>query len=665
MPLTDHFRTYGPVLRSSHFRTVAATGVLIVAAWLVSFTGEGGDGQHLHLGQSVTISLVPAGESYIAVGLALAAVGIGGLGIVWGALQGLRQRQVNVDELVSIAVIASVLLGEYLSAGLVVFMMIFGQLLEEATSQRATAALEHLAALQPDRARRVLQGDEIEEIDANALRPGDTVLVRPGERLPVDGVVIAGTAAVDETLVTGESLPVHKEPGHRAYAGTLSQDGALTIRAVAVGENAYVGQIGRLLDTLEKERAPIVRVADRYAKYFTPAILLVSSGTWLISGNLSAALAVLIIACPCALVLATPTAIVAGVANAARQGILIKGGARFEAAGAVDTVAVDKTGTLTLGTPVVQGVIPMGGVAAESLLTLAAAVERYSEHPLGKALVAHAARQSLDLPAAADFRAFPGRGVEAQVARQHVLVGTRDLIETEGVTGLPPQEKAPQEGSLMLVAVDGRFWGWIQFADTVRPGASQAVEHLHALGIERVVMLTGDRPQEAQRLAAAVGIDAWQARLLPEHKVDWIRGARDEGKRVAMAGDGVNDAPALASADLGIVMGGTGTAVAAETADIALMRGDIGQLPTAIAISQMTLRGIKQNLLFALVWNLVGIALAATGVLGPITAALAHNLGSVAVVVNAARYIAAPSKLPPHVHQERIKQQPDAVSDPV
>lgn len=644
MSLTHLWQTYGPVVRSSHFRTVAATGVLILAAWVVSLVGLD----------------VP----YLTEALALAAVGIGGLGIVWGALQGLMLRQVNVDELVSIAVIASVLAGEYLSAGLVVFMMIFGQLLEEATSQRATSALEHLAALQPDRAHR-MEGDAIQEVDVDDLQPGDSVLAKPGERLPVDGVVIAGAAAVDETLVTGESLPVHKEPGHRAYAGTLNQDGALTIRAVAVGEHAYVGQIARLLNSLEEERAPIVRVADRYAKYFTPAILLVAGATWLFSSNLSAALAVLIIACPCALVLATPTAIVAGVANAARQGILIKGGARFEAAGAVDTVAVDKTGTLTLGAPVVQGVKPMDGVATETLLTLAAAVERYSEHPLGKALVAHAAEQSLSLPAARDFHAFPGRGVEAQVAQQHVLVGTRDLIETEGVTGLPPQEEAPQEGSLMLVAVDGRFWGWIQFADTVRPGASQAVEHLHALGIERVVMLTGDRPQEAQRLAGAVGIDAWHARLLPEHKVDWIRDARDEGKRVAMAGDGVNDAPALASADLGIVMGGTGTAVTAETADIALMRGDIGQLPTAIAISQMTLRGIKQNLLFALVWNLAGIALAATGILGPIAAALAHNLGSVAVVVNAARYIAAPSKLPPHVHQERVTQQQDTVSDAV
>ena len=664
MSLSHLWQTYGPVVRSSHFRTVAATGVLILAAWLVSFTGEGGDGQHLHFGQALTISLVPAGESFIAVGLALAAVVVGAPGIVWGALQGLRQRQVNVDELVSIAVIASVLLGEYLSAGLVVFMMIFGQLLEEATSQRATAALEHLASLQPDRAHR-LEGDEIIEVNTDELQPGDTVLAKPGERLPVDGVVIAGTAAVDESLVTGESLPVHKEPGHGVYAGTLNQDGALTIRTEAVGEHAYVGQIGRLLDALEEERAPIVRVADRYAKYFTPAILLVSSGTWLISGNISAALAVLIIACPCALVLATPTAIVAGVANAARQGILIKGGARFEAAGAVDTVAVDKTGTLTLGAPVVQQVIPMDGVAAETLLTLAAAVERYSEHPLGVALVRHATEQALSLPAADDFRAFPGRGVAAQVAQQHVLVGTRDLIESQDVTGVPPQEQAPQLGSLMLVAVDGRFWGWIQFADTVRPAAARAVEHLHALGIERVVMLTGDRQQEARRLADTVGIDDWHARLLPEHKVEWIRGARDNGKRVAMAGDGVNDAPALAASDLGIVMGGTGTAVAAESADIALMRGDIGQLPTAIAISQMTLRGIKQNLLFALVWNLVGIALAATGVLGPIGAALAHNLGSVAVVVNAARYVAAPSKLPPHVHQERTAQQPDAVSDPV
>ena len=659
MSFSHLWQTYGPVVRSSHFRTVAATGILILAAWLVSFTAEGGTGQHFHFGQTLTISLVPEGQSVIAVGLA-----IGGLGIVWGALQGLRQRQVNVDELVSIAVIASVLVGEYLSAGLVVFMMIFGQLLEEATSQRATAALEHLAELQPERAHR-MQGDAIEDVDVEDLRPGDIVLARPGERLPVDGEVITGMSAVDETLVTGESLPVQKAPGDRLYAGTLNQEGALTIRTEAVGENAYVGQIGRLLDALEEERAPIVRVADRYAKYFTPAILLVSSGTWLISGNLSAALAVLIIACPCALVLATPTAIVAGVANAARQGILIKGGARFEAAGAVDTVAVDKTGTLTLGTPVVQQVVPVDGMRAEDLVSLAGAVERYSEHPLGKALVAYADEQRLDRPAAADFWAYPGWGVGGSVAQQRVLVGNRGLLEAHDVSGVPPQDAGPEEGSLLMVAVEGRFCGWVQFADTLRPAAAEAVEHLHALGIQSVVMLTGDRPQEAARLAAAVGVDEWRARLLPEDKVGWIRGARDEDKRVAMAGDGVNDAPALAAADLGIVMGGTGTAVAAETADIALMRGDIGQLPTAIAISQMTLRGIKQNLLFALVWNLVGIVLAATGVLGPIAAALAHNLGSVAVVVNAARYVAAPTKLPPHIHQERVTPQPDAVSDPV
>ena len=644
MSFSDLWRTYGPVVQSSHFRTVAGTGVLMLAAWVVALLGVD----------------VP----YLETGLALAAVGIGGLGIVWGALRGLWQRQVNVDELVSIAVIASVLAGEHLSAALVVFMMIFGQLLEEATSQRATAALEHLAALQPERAHRV-NGDAIEEIDVDDLQSGDTVLARPGERLPVGGVVIAGAAAVDETLVTGESLPVHKEPGHRVYAGTLNQDGALTIRTEAVGEQAYVGQISRLLDALEEERAPIVRVADRYAKYFTPALLIVSAATWLISRDLSAALAVLIIACPCALVLATPTAIVAGVANAARQGILIKGGARFEAAGAVDTVAVDKTGTLTWGAPVVRQVIPAEGVRAEDLLKHAAAVERFSEHPLGKALVRHATAQALTLPAAEDFRAFPGRGVAGRVGSQDIVVGTRELLHAQGVSDIPPQEAAPQEGSVLLVAVDGQFRGWVQFADTVRPGAAQAVEHLRALGIRQVVMLTGDRQQEARRLAAAVGIDNWRARLLPQDKVDWIRGAREAGSRVAMAGDGVNDAPALAAADLGIVMGGTGTAVAAETADIALMRGEIGQLPTAVAISRMTLRGVKQNLLFALVWNLVGIALAATGVLGPIAAALAHNLGSVAVVVNAARYIAAPTKLPPHVHQERTTQQPDAVSDPV
>ncbi len=643
MVLTNLWQTYGPLARTSHFRTVAATGALILAAWIVSLAGVD----------------VP----YLAEILALAAVGIGGLGIVWGALQGLWQRQVNVDELVSIAVIASVLAGEYLSAGLVVFMMIFGQLLEEATSQRATAALEHLAELQPERAHR-MEGDAIAEVEVDDLQPGDTVLARPGERLPVDGVVITGVSTVDEALVTGEALPVQKAPGDHVYAGTLNQEGALTIRTEAVGEHAYVGQISRLLDSLEEERAPIVRVADRYAKYFTPAILIVSGATWLISGDLSAALAVLIIACPCALVLATPTAIVAGVANAARHGILIKGGARFEAAGAVDTVAVDKTGTLTLGAPVVQQVIPVEGTTAETLIALAGAVERYSEHPLGKALVTYADEQGLDLPAAEDFRAFPGWGVGARVGERRILVGTRGLLESHDVTGIPPQETAPPAGSLLLVAVEGRFRGWVQFADTVRPAASQAVEHLHALGIQRVVMLTGDRQQEAQRLAETVGIDDWHARLLPEDKVDWIRDARAAGGRVAMAGDGVNDAPALAAADLGIVMGGTGTAVAAESADIALMRGDIGQLPTAIAVSQMTLRGIKQNLLFALVWNLGGIALAATGILGPIAAALAHNLGSVAVVVNAARYIAAPTKIPPHVHQEPAAQPRDPVSDP-
>jgi len=616
------WRHYRPVFVSRQFIATAIAGLLILASAVFSLTGA---------------------AFWVHTPLALVAAALGGLPIIYTAVRGLLRRQANVDELVSIAIIASVIYREYLSAAFVAFMMQFGKLLEDFTAARARTALEDLGRLTPNTACVKRNGCET-ILPVAEIVPGDLVITRTGERIAVDGIVVSGQASVNQACITGESMPVAKSKGCDVYACTLNELGALEIQAAKVGADTTASQVMKLVEEAEKNRAPIVRTADKYAKYFTPAILAVAALVYFVTRDLTSSLAVLIVACPCALVLATPIGIVAGVASGARRGILIKGGARLEAAGRVTAVAFDKTGTITLGEPELMRIVALDGATERQVLELAAIAERLSEHPLGKAVMARAKQQGLRLPEADDFQVIPGQGVIARLNGNTIIVGTGTLLADNRVA-LPAATGATltyleEEGlTPLLVASSGKAVGLIGVADNVRQDMTQAVRNLKNTGVNKIIMLTGDSPQVARRVACAVGIDEWQARLLPQQKVACIQALQQQGHRVAMVGDGINDAPALARADVGIAMGVRGADVAMATADIVLMKDDPLKAAEAVNLSRKTLRTVKQNLVFALVFNLIGVAAAATGVLSPIAAAIFHNFGSVAVVVNSARLI--------------------------
>jgi len=617
---------YAPVLLSRDGVAALATGLFAAASWLSG--------------------LWRLGPAWLPVALGLFSVASGGSVIVVGAVRGLLARELNVDELVSLALVASVLAGEVLSGALVAFMMLAGKVLEDVTAARAERALERLGNLAPATARVRRESGE-ETVPLERVRPGDVVVIRPGERVPVDGVVLCGQAAVDQAPITGEAVAVEKGPGHGLYAGTLVTEGALEVRATAVGAATALGRIGGGVRQALEERAPIVRAADRYARYFTPLVLALAALAYLASGRVTPAIAVLVAACPCALVLATPTAIVAGVAAGARRGLVIRGGARLEQAGRVDAICFDKTGTLTLGAPKVTSVLPLSGRDERGVLALAAAAERYSEHPLARAVLERAAEAGIELGAGdgvAGFRSYPGRGVTAIIEGRQVVVGTLPLIRELGLAVDGGEEllaSVEARGETAVFVAEGQgLRGLLTVADAPRPEARAAVAALRAAGVRRLVMLTGDNRQVAEAIAGAVGIEEVHAGLLPEDKVAWVRRLQSEGHRVAMVGDGVNDAPALAAADAAIVMGASGTEVALETADIAIMTDELPMAAEAILLSRATLRLIHQNLALALAWNVLAVLGAGTGLLPPIAAALVHNLGSVAGVLNAARLIA-------------------------
>ena len=557
------------------------------------------------------------------------------------------------------------------TAAIIVALILLGRYLESRARGQTSEAIRRLMGLRPTSALVVRDGMEV-EMPVERVVPGDVILVRPGDKIPVDGQVTDGASSVDESMLTGESMPVDKAPGALVYGATMNLQGAFHYRALQVGGDTVLSQIIRLVEEAQGSKAPIQRLADRVAAYFVPTIIVVASAAflfWLLLGPAPALtfatlvfVAVLIIACPCALGLATPTAIIVGTGKGAEKGILIKRAEALETAHRVDTVVLDKTGTLTTGKPAVTDLFAVNGVSEAELLGLAASVERTSEHPLAQALVDEARARGLELARADNFQAIPGKGLSATVNGVAVHLGNRGLMADAGVAldGLEQhaEKLAAQGRTPMFLAAGGGPKGVIAVADSLKPGALEGVARLKAMGL-LVVMVTGDNRRTAQAMASQLGIDRVEAEVLPQDKAEIVRGLQREGRVVAMVGDGINDSPALAQSDVGLAMGG-GTDIAADSADITLMRGDVGGVATALMLSRQTIRTIKQNLFWAFFYNILLVPVAAgvlypvfqavggvpmsldfffgqQGFLNPALAALAMAFSSVTVVANSLR----------------------------
>ncbi len=587
-------------------------------------------------------------------GLMFVAAIIAGWDIAQRAFFALRHRHVSIELLVTIATIGALAIGEYWEAAAVTFLFMLGAYLEARTMSRTRRALQELLELAPTSAIVLRDGQQV-EVMPHEVAPGEIVLVKPGAKIPVDGEVLIGRAAINESAITGESLPVDKSEGDRVFAGTVSQNGVLQVRATGVGADTTLARIVRRVEEAQEERAPTQRFIERFARWYTPFIIILSAVAYAISRDIELALTLLVIGCPGALVISTPVSVVAGIGQAAKRGILIKGGEYLENAAKITALALDKTGTLTRGEPRLTDVVALapGAEAASAdgplteaqreVLRWAAIAEAGSEHPLAVPVVAEA-RAWGEIPHFDTFENLPGRGIVATYQGRRVAVGTGALMEQLGVavgdvaeTQLDTLKSSGK--TAVLVALDGEVVGVLGIADVPREAAPQVVARLRRAGLKRIVMLTGDDPRTAQAIGRAVGIDEIEAGLLPEDKLDRIRRLQREGHVVAMVGDGVNDAPALAAANIGIAMGAAGTDVALETADIALMADDLNKIPEAIELSKATLRNIHQNVAIAL---LTVTALLAGVLLGRVHMAggmFVHELSVLVVIVNGMRLL--------------------------
>jgi Cd2+/Zn2+-exporting ATPase len=475
------------------------------------------------------------------------------------------------------------------------------------------------------------------------VQSGDLVLIRSGDRIPVDGTVVLGSASVNQAAITGESLPVDKQAGDQVYAGTLNEVGALEVHASSVGTETTLGQIRRMVAEAQEQKAPIERILNRYAKFYTPAALLLGTLVWWWSGDILRAITILIVFCPCVMVLATPTALVASIGNAALRGNLVKKGATIEALAKVNAVAFDKTGTLTFGRPKLTAIQPEGSMTESALLRLAAIAEKLSEHPLGRAVVQAALARELTVPDPDEFATLPGLGVRVRIDGGEVVIGRPQLLAEQGITvaeGVAARalNLAAVGRTVILVAQRRQVVGMLVLEDSLRPQAGQVIRRLQKLGI-RTVLVTGDNTVTASRIAGELGISEVHAEVLPAQKVEIVKQLQAEGLQVAFVGDGVNDGPALATANVGVAMGLAGTDVAIETAEIALLSDDLAKLPHLLALSRRAMRAITQNLLFSLSVLAIAVGLAIPGILLPVTGALLHELSSLPVIANSARLI--------------------------
>ena len=588
-------------------------------------------------GTSVRLSFLPFDPAW-------ATIVISGIPLlylaVWRIIHNPGISKISSALLICIAMFAAIAIGDLFAAGEVVFIMAIGALLEEATTNRAKKGLKKLISLAPTKGRRLKDGKE-EMIPAEEIRQGDLLRILPGETIPVDGTILSGETSVDQSIMTGESLPVDKSVGEEVFCGTINRFGSIDISATKVGENSSLQKLIRMVQDAENKQAPMQRIADRAASWLVPVALLIAVLAYVFSGNIVTAVTVLVVFCPCALVLATPTAIMAAIGQATKHGVIIKSGEALEKMGKVDIIAFDKTGTLTYGRLDVSDIISFDeNVSERELLALAASAEARSEHPLGKAIVAYAAAEGVTLTEAEDFKMTAGKGILAEVSGHRLICGNEKfLVENGASIGQKVQSALEQlrtQGKASILVADGRKCiGVIALSDVLRPEAKDMVSRLADMDT-RTVLLTGDHQKTADYFAKQVGISGVRAELLPEEKVQNIEKLQKENHTVCMIGDGVNDAPALKTADVSVAMGSMGSDIAVDAAEVALMSDDISKIPYLKRLSNATVRTIKASITLSMCINFVAIVLSLMEVLTPTTGALVHNAGSCFVVLIAA-----------------------------
>ncbi len=574
--------------------------------------------------------------------LALAGAILLGVPILVNAARELIRGDRHMDELVALAVVAAIASKDFRAAGVVAFFLLLSSLIETRTALGARASIEHLLRLTPKRANRLRDDGSEESVDPASLAAGDVVRVRPGDNIPADGEVLVGQSSVNQATITGESLPVDKAVGDEVFGGTVNLAGAMDVTVTRAGEDTTLGKVRKLILRAEETKIPIMRMIDRYAGWYTPTILMIALTVLFFSGDMNRAITMLVVACPAALILAVPTAMVASLSCAARLGILIKDVSNLEQARNLSAFVFDKTGTLTTGELSVTRLMPADGVEGADLLKAAASAEHRSAHPVAKAVVAVAEKANLVLADPAEFSEIPGRGVRATVDGETIFVGRRTWIEEQGVSlaAMDAPDKAEPEGISTLYVVRGEaVLGWIGLEDRTRSDAHLAMDDLRDQGVRHLVMVTGDRSSESRRDAGEMDCTDVLAEVLPADKLDLVASLKGRGDRVAVVGDGVNDAPALAAGDLSIAMGAAGSDVAINSATVVLMNNELNRLPLLIRLSRRTIRVVHQNMLFGVGMIVVLLILAGLGILKPELGAVLHTIAAVFVIFNSARLV--------------------------
>jgi len=591
--------------------------------------------------------------------------------VIRHALSCMLKGHNHMDELVALAIIAAFAVKDYRIAGTVAFFMLLAELVETRTALGARASIESLIRITPTKAQLLNSDGSETETEASSLVPGQIVRVRPGDNIPADGEIISGQSTVDQASITGESVPVDKTAGANVFAGTTNMTGMLDVKVVTAGSDTTLGKVQSLILQAESTKIPIMRIIDRYIKWYTPTILMIAVLIFAFTGEIHNAISALIISCPCAIILATPTAMVAALSCAARLGVLIKNISNLESAGRLTSMIFDKTGTLTTGRLAVTKLTPVSNVDPAEMLAQASAVEQFSKHPAARALMEVAGQAKFNLETPDDFAETPGRGVSATVAGKKILVGRETWLAEQNVdmSAVNTKQMKPPKGiSLLYVARDNKCIGWIGMEDRTRPEAHLAIEALAALGIKRLIMVTGDRLDVAQRVAAEMGCSEVKAECLPHEKLRLVHQLQQQGHRVAVVGDGVNDAPALAAGDLGVAMGAAGSDVAINSASIALMNNELDRLPFLIRLSRTTRKVVTQNLCFGVFFIMIGIVLSWLGLINPVVAVIMHLLGSLIIVFNSARLVRFGEELTGHEavleRDKKQAQQQMAVSAP-